>query len=102
MNLKNPVSLMNIDGKEIEAVVLPIGPVNLVFARTEKGLVSCGAVDPNALEKFGLAAARVRPSGASVSNLDDLLNGIVREANPTAQALGIAEGMSGREALSRL
>lgn len=93
---------VSIDGREVEAVVLPIGSVNLVYARTAKGLVTCGAIDPMALDKFGIAAARVRPSGASVANLDDLLAGVVREANLTAQKLGVVVGMTGRDALAKL
>jgi uncharacterized protein YunC (DUF1805 family) len=96
------ISRITIGGREVEAVVLPIGPVNLVYARTEKGLVTCGAIDPMALDKFGIAAARVKPSGSSVANIDDLLAGIVREANLAAQALGVTVGMSGRDALAKL
>lgn len=96
------INKVSVDGREVEAVVLPIGPVNLVYARTAKGLVTCGAIDPLALDKFGIAAARVRPTGASVANLDDLLAGVVREANPVALALGVTVGMSGRDALAKL
>ncbi len=92
-----------VEGRSAEVVVLPIGPVNLVYARTERGLLACGAIDPAALEKFGLAAARVRPTtGSSIGSLDDLLAGEVREANSAAQALGIQPGMTGRAALAKL
>ncbi|MFT3830452.1 MAG: DUF1805 domain-containing protein [Opitutaceae bacterium] len=92
-----------VDGRMVELVALPLGPVKLVYARTERGLLACGAIDPAALEKFGIAAARVRPTtGSSVGSLDDLLAGEVREANTAAQALGIAPGMSGRATLARL
>jgi quinol monooxygenase YgiN/uncharacterized protein YunC (DUF1805 family) len=91
------------DGQTFELVELPIGPVSLVYARTAKGLLACGAIDPMALEKFGVAAARVRPTrGNSIGSLEDLLEGEVREANALAQALGIKAGMGGREALKRL
>lgn len=94
---------VEVDGREVELVVLPLGPVALVYARTERGLLACGAVDPAALEKFGIPAARVRPTrGTSIANLDDLLTGEVREANAKAQALGVVPGMLGREALRRL
>ncbi len=92
-----------VDGKAVELVALPIGPVNLVYARTARGLLACGAIDPAAVEKFGIAAARVRPTrGSSIGSLDDLLAGEVREANPAAQALGIQPGMTGRAALANL
>ena len=55
--------IIRIGKKEIEGFVIPIGKVNLVFARTDKGLVGCGAFDVMALEKFGYAAAKVKPKG---------------------------------------
>ncbi|PTY08927.1 DUF1805 domain-containing protein [Opitutaceae bacterium EW11] len=90
------------NGKPVHVAVLPIGPVNLVYAQTPNGLLACGALDPAALERFGIAAARVKPAGASVANYQDLLAGSVREANAPAQARGIRVGMTGEEALKRL
>lgn len=56
-----------------------------------------------ALEKFGYPAAKVRPAaGPSIAGIDDLLAGIVAEANRFAIERGIVAGMSGREALERL
>ena len=92
-----------VEGRTAEVVVMPIGPVSLVYARTERGILACGAIDPAALAKFGLAVARVKPTtGSSIGSLDDLLAGEVREANPAAQALGIQPGMTGRAALAKL
>ena len=92
-----------VEGRSAEVVVMPIGPVSLVYARTERGILACGAIDPAALEKFGVAAARVRPTtGGSIGGLADLLAGEVREANAAAQALGIQPGMPGRAALALL
>ncbi len=92
-----------VEGRSAEGVVMPIGPVSLVYARTERGLLACGAIDPQALEKFGIAAARVKPTtGGSIGSLADLLAGEVREANKPAQALGIQPGMTGRAAFAKL
>ncbi|MDH7509918.1 MAG: YunC family protein [Methanolinea sp.] len=86
-----------------EGFVVPLGPVNLVGVVARKGMVGCGAVDVAALEKFGYPAARVRPStGPSIATIEDLLAGIVKEANSSAQGLGVREGMTGREALDLL
>jgi uncharacterized protein YunC (DUF1805 family) len=92
--------IIRIGKKEIEGFVIPIGKVNLVFARTDKGLVGCGAFDVMALEKFGYAAAKVRPKGESVGDLDDLMNGEIAAVNPSAEKLGIKEGMSGKDAIA--
>jgi uncharacterized protein YunC (DUF1805 family) len=92
-----------LNGKKIEGHVIPIGPVNLVFARTEKGLVGCGAIDVIALEKFQIAAAKVRPVGSSsVSSVNDLLAGEIVAVNQYAQVSGITIGMSGKDAITRL
>ncbi|WP_298670085.1 YunC family protein [uncultured Methanofollis sp.] len=94
---------LTINGKKAEGFVVPLGPVNLVFVKTEKGLVGCGVVDVQALEKFGYPAAKVRPSaGPSIRTVDDILTGTIAVANGPARALGIAEGMKGREALEHL
>jgi uncharacterized protein YunC (DUF1805 family) len=90
-------------GKSATGYVIPIGPVNLVFATGSKGLVGCGAVDVLALGNFSYPAARVRPkNGKSIESIDDLLNGIVKEANKIAEEMGITVGISGREALTLL
>jgi uncharacterized protein YunC (DUF1805 family) len=89
--------------KEAEGFVIPLGPANLVFAKTGRGLVGCGAIDVTALERFGYPAARVRPAdGPSIRDLDDLLAGIIAGANEPAAKRGIAPGMTGREALELL
>ncbi|MBN1167289.1 MAG: YunC family protein [Methanospirillaceae archaeon] len=92
-----------IDNKVATGYVIPIGPVNLVFATGEKGLLGCGAIDVAALANFSYPAARVRPgTGSSIGSLDDLLSGVVKEANGPAEKLGLSVGMTGREALSFL
>jgi len=86
-----------------EGFVIPLGPVNLVGVVARNGMVGCGAVDVAALEKFGYPAARVRPSrGTTIENVADLVSGLVKEANSSAQGLGVREGMTGREALDLL
>jgi uncharacterized protein YunC (DUF1805 family) len=97
---QEPVALSK---KMAQGYVIPIGPVNLVFAVTDGGMVGCGAFDVMVLDKFNLAAARVRSAtGSSVSTLADLLAGIVREANAGAEKLGIKVGMTGKDALERM
>jgi uncharacterized protein YunC (DUF1805 family) len=83
--------------------VIPAGPVNLVHVVARRGMVGCGAFDVGALANFGYPAARVRPAqGESIATIDDLLEGIVKEANTPAEEIGIRVGMTGREALDLL
>jgi uncharacterized protein YunC (DUF1805 family) len=98
-------SEMTVEGRGIRVSVVPLGQANLVLAQTTStgGVLACGAVDPSPLEKFGVPAARVRPTrGPSVVHAEDLLTGLVTEANGPATALGVRPGMSGREAITLL
>ncbi|MCX6693650.1 MAG: YunC family protein, partial [Methanomicrobiales archaeon] len=59
--------------------------------------------DVSALDTFKYPAARVKPStGTSIATIDDLLNGLVKEANQHAMACGVIVGMTGREAADLL
>jgi len=94
---------VQLPGKTARGFVYPLGPANLVAVVTDAGMVGCGAFDVAALEKFNYPAARVRPSrGDSIATIDDLLEGIVKDANGPAQARGVKVGMTGREALGKL
>jgi uncharacterized protein YunC (DUF1805 family) len=86
--------------KTARGFIQPIGPVNLVFAVTDVGMVGCGAFDVMALDKYQYPAARLRPgSGTSIGTIQNLLDGIVKDTNAAAQKLGVHVGMSGKEAL---
>ncbi len=89
--------------KTADGFVIPLGPANLVAVKTDVGMVGCGAFDVAALDSFSYPAAKVRPAlGPSIVNTDDILNGIVKEANRSAMGRGIKTGMTGREALELL
>jgi len=95
--------LVEIDGRQVTVHTIAIGSVSLVFAQTGRGILACGAIDPVALQRFGLPTARVKPTrGTSITSFDDLLAGEVREANDAATALGVKVGMAGRVALKLL
>ena len=89
--------------KTAEGFVIPLGPANLVAVKTDVGLVGCGAFDVAALDSFSYPAVKVRPSlGPSIVTIDDILKGIVKEANRSAMGRGIKNGMTGRQALELL
>ena len=94
---------VRLSDKQAEGYVVPLGRVSLVFVVTDVGLVGCGAFDVAALDHFDYPAARVKATGrGSVAAIEDLLGGEVKEANSTAQRLGVEVGMSGQEALERM
>jgi uncharacterized protein YunC (DUF1805 family) len=89
--------------KVADGFVIPLGPANLVAIKTDKGIVGCGAIDVAALDSFSYPAVKVRPAiGPSIADTDDILTGIVKEANRSAIGRGIKNGMTGRQALERL
>jgi len=94
---------MQLNAKQADGYVIALGPVNLVNAVTDVGMVGCGAFDVAALNNFGYPAAKVRPAhGSSIATIEDLLQGIVKEVNPAAEKLGLKVGLTGREALELL
>ena len=89
--------------KKAQGFVIPLGPFSLVAVRTDAGMVSCGAFDIAAMDSFSYPAAKVRPAiGPGIVTTDDILTGIVKEANRSAMGRGIRAGMTGREALEHL
>lgn len=89
--------------KVAKGYIIPLGPANLVAVMTDAGMVGCGAFDVAALDSFSYPAARVRPAiGPSIVDTDDILKGIIKEANRSAFGRGIRTGMTGRQALELL
>ena len=83
--------------KTADGFVIPLGPANLVAVKTDVGMVGCGAFDVAALDSFSYPAAKVRPAlGPSIVDTDDILKGIVKEANRSAMGRGIRTGMTGQ------
>ena len=95
--------IVRLTNKDADGYIVPLGPVNLVMIVTDTGMLGCGAFDVTALDKFNYPAARVRSaSGLPLDTLDDLQEGIVKDANNAAEILGITAGMKGKEALDLL
>jgi len=94
---------VHLSKKVADGYVIPLGPANLVAVITDIGLVGCGAFDVSALDSFSYPAAKVRPAhGPSIATTDDILTGIVKEANRNAMSRGIKNGMTGKQALELL
>jgi uncharacterized protein YunC (DUF1805 family) len=101
---RGAVTMIEVGGRRVEVHAIALGTAVLVLGRTENGgVLGCGAIDPAPLERLGIPAARVRPTGGpSITNAEDLLAGEVRESNALARARGVEIGMSGNDALLRL
>ena len=104
-SMQDPMELekVQLTRKVAEGFVIPLGPANLVAVKTDVGMVGCGAFDVAALDSFSYPAAKVRPSlGPSIVDVNDILKGIVKEANRSAMGRGIRTGMTGMQALELL
>ncbi len=89
--------------KLADGYTIPLGPFNLVAVATDNGILCCGAFDVMAMDKYNYPAARVRSAtGDPIVTTNDLMAGIVKDANAAATQLGINIGMSGKEALDKL
>ena len=77
---------------------ISMGSFNLVFAKTQNGMIGCGAFDVQALNKFDYPAAKI----VGISNVEELLNGVIKEVNEPARQKGIKTGMTGQKALNLL
>ncbi len=79
--------------KVADGYIIPLGPANLVAVMTDIGMIGCGAFDVAALDSFSYPAAKVRPAiGPSIVDTDDILKGIIKEANRSALGRGIRTG----------
>ena len=57
-----PYRRVTIGDQTVDAYAVSIGSVRLVFAKTRRGVVTCGAIQSAPLQCFGIPAARVRPT----------------------------------------
>jgi uncharacterized protein YunC (DUF1805 family) len=67
---------------------------------TEAGIVGCGIYDVRTAAEFGQAVAIARGTPAQpLVEPEDLFEARIVDATPQARALGITNGMTGREAV---
>ena len=70
---------------------------------TGRGLVGCGIYDVKTAERFGQAVAVARGTPQRpLAEPEDLLEARIVELTSQAAALGVREGMTGREAVEQM
>jgi uncharacterized protein YunC (DUF1805 family) len=75
----------------------PEKPVVIVLI-AKRGLVVCRNFDIDALNERNVAAARVK----GITKIEDALEAKIESCTSKARALGVVEGMTGKEALMKL
>ncbi len=74
---------------------------NILLVTGSKGFLACPAIDVDACEGYGVAAAIVESTPENpIGTLERFPYRTVRKANAKALALGITEGMDVTEALT--
>jgi uncharacterized protein YunC (DUF1805 family) len=93
---------VEIDGTTVVGVKIgnPDSPENpaIIVLIAKRGLVVCRNFDIEALNERNITAARVK----GLTKIEDALEARVESCTSKARALGIADGMTGKEALMKL
>lgn len=92
------MAALTLDGTMFESVHVPTEKTNILLVKAAGGFVGCGYFDVAVANRVGDAVAIV----TGVKTIDDLLAAPIVRLSDKARDLGVAEGMSGREALKRL
>ena len=88
---------VTINGQLLDAVAFPTEHSVVLMIRGKKGLLGCGYLSVATADKTGDAVAIV----SGVKNYDDMLKAEVKAVSAAATALGVAAGMTGKEALEK-
>lgn len=79
---------------EVEGVQTKWSGFNILIVTGSKGFLACPAIDVDACQRYGVAAALVESSpGNPIGTLDRFPNRKVSKVNEKAKSLGIKEGM---------
>ena len=89
------VETLNLDGVVCTGAAIPTPNATLLVINAPNGLLGCGYFSLATADKLNDALAVVR----GVGSFDDMLNAKVCEVSVAAEKLGIAVGMSGKDAL---
>ena len=85
----------------VEGVQTKWSGFNILLAAGSKGFLACPAIDVEACEKYGVAAAIVESTPDNpIGTLERFPNRKVTKANAKAKALGISEGMDVADAFA--
>ena len=85
----------------VEGVQTKWAGFNILLVTGSKGFLACPAIDVEACERYGVAAALVESTPDNpIGNLERFGNRRVTKANSKAKALSIEEGMDVTEAFA--
>ncbi len=100
-----PIQVTPVLAKATPAMGLEVAWADSQFVMivTDRGLVACGVIDKEVMNRAGAAIAIARGTREKpLKSVDELLAATIVDVTDRAAAYGIQPGMSGREALERL
>ena len=97
MDWRKTMDKVTIDGRSYDAVSFPTAHSVVLMIRGGKGFLGCGYLSVATADKTGDALAIV----SGVKTYDDMLTASVKAVSVAAAELGVAVGMSGKEALDK-
>lgn len=84
---------------QVEGVCIKWTGFSILMITGSKGFIACPAIDVDACEGFGKAAALVESSADNpIGTLDRLCQRKITKTNSLARELGITEGMIAKDA----
>lgn len=85
----------------VEGVQTKWSGFNILLVAGSKGFLACPAIDVEACQRYGVAAAIVESTPDNpIGTIDRFPNRKVTKANEKAQALGLSEGMDVSDAFA--
>ena len=89
---------IDLEGNLLEGYAVPTANTVILLIKAKRGFLGCGYFSLATAEKVGDAAVIV----SGVSDFETMLAAKVKGFSSAAAALGVTEGMTGREALLKL
>lgn len=93
------LSPLSLDDTTVTAVTVELPGTRLVAIEAKRGYIMCGALDIEVLNTRLAARKVVAGRAFGIRSPDDLLAAPLVDVTDAARELGIAPGMTGREAL---
>lgn len=93
---------LHIDGHTFSAVTVSLPKTTLLTISNEHGYIMCGALDVGLLNEKLNDRKIIAGRAVGVKTIDELLNAPLESITNEAEALGIYEGMIGRDALLKM
>ena len=89
---------IELEGNILEGYSIPTANTAILIIKAKRGFLGCGYFSLATADKVGDAAVIV----SGVSDFETMLAAKVKGFSPAAAALGVTEGLTGREALLKM